>query len=84
MTEPRVFQPGTVTVVVNGTERRVYVGAAEIKLFNSLSMIVNAEMGEQAVSVEFKPNPDPEAQLRAEEEKRLIAALGWMTPKPAG
>lgn len=84
MTEPRVFQPGTITVVVNGTDRRVYVGAAEVKLFSSMSLIVNAERGEQAISIEFKPSSDPEEKLRAEEEKRLIAALGWMPARPAG
>lgn len=79
---PRVFQPGAVTLVVDGSSRSLYVGAVQLSMFSRLAVVVDVETGSQIVSVEYGVAHDQETRTRMEEEKRLLASLGWLVQRP--
>lgn len=72
MTEdaPKVFQPGTVTLVLGPAGVRAYVGATEITMVGS----VKVDLDEVQI---FTRKPNTEAEhLRLDEEVRVARSCG--------
>lgn len=69
---PKVFQSGTVTLVVGPTGTRVYVGASEVTMIGSVKVDMDV------VEV-FMRRPSTEGEhLRLDEEVRLTRSCGLL------
>lgn len=69
---PRVFQPGTVTIVVAEDSKSIYVGAVELTMVE----FARTDFGEVELHMR---SPSTEAEtLRLDEEIRVARSLGFV------
>jgi hypothetical protein len=78
MLTPRVFQKAVLTITVSKSEAVIYIGAYELRYFQSFSMDFDREKGRPIVSVRYLISHDSEVQLKIEEEIRCLKADGWL------
>jgi len=77
MDRPKVFEEGTVTLVVSPGGCSMYAGSNEIELFNEIELEVRNEGRPPKLKLRFQQSHDEEMSLRIDAEKRLFRALSW-------
>lgn len=79
MDVPRVFEEGTVTLVLGPGGCAVYVGAKEVRMFESVSANAGQEPGLPSVEVKFGRSHDQDVAMRIEESVRTAKTVPWVT-----
>lgn len=77
MTQPKVFQPGTITLAVTNDAITLAVGASDVQFVRSVTLAWDAETKMTTAVVEFYQSHHADTALRIEEAKRQVRALGW-------
>jgi hypothetical protein len=73
MNKPRVFENGSVTIVSNDKDIRLYVGVHEIKKFSKIELI-HDKLNKLIISIDGK-------SIESEESERILSTLTWVTIK---
>jgi|WetSurMetagenome_2_1015567.scaffolds.fasta_scaffold28498_4 hypothetical protein len=76
MLTPRVFQKAVLTIAVSKSGAAIYIGVHKLEYFHSF--LINFDRELPMVSIEYSTSPDPETQLKIEEETRYLKANGWL------
>jgi len=75
---PRVFEEGTVTLVLGPEGCTVYAGSKEVMMFESISVETGRESGRPSVEIKFGKSHDQEVAMRIEESTRTAKTIPWI------
>jgi hypothetical protein len=75
MDKPRVFEEGTVTLVVGPQGCSVYVGANELRMFSEIELKLGGSS--PSLKLQFQRSHDEKVALELDEERRLAQSLSW-------
>lgn len=78
MNSPRVFEEGTVTLVLGPGGCTVYAGAKEIGMFESVAADSGQESGRPSVEIRFGKSHDQDVAMRIEESARTAKTISWV------
>ncbi len=77
MDRPKVFQQGTLTVVLGPTGLRLYAGATELPDVESVAFATGVGDLVPLAVLKFLRSPDPEVDRRLEEQERAAKSVRW-------
>jgi hypothetical protein len=77
MNPPRVFEEGTVTLVVGPQGCSIYAGPNEVRLFSGVELKAEEGGRPPELVIRFQYSHDKEVSIQMDAERRLVRALGW-------
>jgi hypothetical protein len=80
--DPRVFDPGAVTVTLSPDGFRVYAGTLEIKYVRSATVAMDGDSGASTLEVRFYQSHDPVTSMNIEESIRSARTVPWIRVIP--
>jgi hypothetical protein len=77
MDKPRVFEEGTVTLVIGSQGCSVYVGANELQMFSEIELKLGEGNSLPLLKLQFQRSHDEKVALKLDEERRMAQSLSW-------
>ncbi len=75
---PEVFGTGDVTLVMNGRQARMFIGAVQVECIGSAAASVGPDGQGVVLTVTFPKSHEEDVARRIEENARTLRAVPWI------